>query len=140
MAEHVYSVWVIARPSKDVEGQWVGHCVEFDVVSQGDSLDHAIRMVLEATSMVVLDDLQKHRDPRQRRAPEDYFETLSRVISSGQKVPLDLALADTSRKRLYAIPFRLALETRSIAPKKAKAKAKPKPVPANVAFTEQVAS
>ena len=140
MGEHVYSVWVIARPSKDVEGQWVAHCVEFDVVSQGDSLDHAIRMVLEATSMVVLDDLQKHRDPRQRRAPEDHFETLSRVISSGQKVPLDLALADTSRKRLYAIPFRLALETRSVAPKKAKAKATPKPVPANVAFTEQVAS
>ena len=90
MKEHVYSVWVIARPSKDIEGQWVGHCLEFDVISQGDSLDHAIRMVLEATRMVVVDDLQKHRDPRQRRAPEDYFETLSRVISSGQKVPLDL--------------------------------------------------
>jgi len=133
--EHFYSVWVIARPSKDVEGQWVGHCLEFDVVSQGDSLDHAIRRVLDATTMVVADDLHKHRDPRQRRAPEDYFETLSRVISSGQKVPLDLALADKRRKRIYAIPFRLALQAESRAPKKAK----PKAVPANVAFTEQLA-
>ena len=42
MDERVYNIWVIACPSKSIEGQWVAHALEFDVVSQGNSLEHAI--------------------------------------------------------------------------------------------------
>lgn len=145
MKERHYNVWVVFSPSKGLPGQWVGHCLEFDVFSQGDSLQHAMNMIGEATSMVVLHDLQHGRDPVLRRAPEKYFEQLSRMQTNGERVPLDLAFEDKTGKRIYAMPLRLkVVEVQVALPKKHAAKAvakskaqKVKPQPASeVAFAQ----
>jgi hypothetical protein len=68
--DRIFTAWVVVRRADDVPGQWVSHCLDYDVVSQGDSLDHAMKMVVESTTIVVADDVSKGRDPMSRRAPE----------------------------------------------------------------------
>ncbi len=44
---------------KDAESdQWVAHCIEYDVATQGDSEEHAIAMIKEAVELHLED-----RDP-----------------------------------------------------------------------------
>ena len=84
-----YNMWVVVRPAEDVQGQWVAHCLEFDVVSQGNSLEHALEMVCEAVAMVVVDDRIAGRDPLERRAPEEFYDGLYALLEHGEKVPTD---------------------------------------------------
>lgn len=148
MGKHVYSAWLIASPSRDVAGQWVGHCLELDVVSQGNSLQHVLAMVGEACAMVAVHDLSNGKDPLARRAGEQYFETLFRMLKTGERIPIDIAQADKSGKYTYAILFELVVEgpmqaaTPTKRPASTTAKAKKK-APARryveVAFAQQVA-
>lgn len=105
--DRVYNVWVLAHPCQDVPGQWVAHCLEFDVVSQGNSLEHAMRMVGEACALVVVDDLTKGKDPLARRAPEKCFDEMFEALQTGNRVPMDIALADSTGKYSYAIQMEL---------------------------------
>lgn len=41
--------------AKDVPGQWVAHDITSDVVSQGNSPEHALKMLLEAIAIVASD-------------------------------------------------------------------------------------
>lgn len=66
----------------DLEGQWVGHCLDVDVVSQGASLQQAYEMTREAVEMVVLDDLNANRDPSERSAPREEWEAAYASVKS----------------------------------------------------------
>lgn len=141
MKEYRYTLWAVFTPSKQVPGEWVGHCLELDVVSQGTSLKHAMSMLSEACALVVVDDLAKGFEPMSRRAPEKDFEFLTKMQTSGERVPLDLAMSDTSRRRCYAMPFHLFVQrvssgtAASIAKAKAKSKKAVKPA-SDVAFAQ----
>lgn len=37
----------------DIPGVWVAHCVNYDVISQGNSPVHAFEMVIEALQMIL---------------------------------------------------------------------------------------
>jgi predicted RNase H-like HicB family nuclease len=78
-----YNLWVLVRPAEDLKDQWVAHCLELDVVSQGTSFTHAMEMVFEAIAMVVTDDIGAGRDPLSRRAPEEYWSELYHVMEEG---------------------------------------------------------
>jgi hypothetical protein len=84
--DRIFTAWVVVRRADDVPGQWVSHCLDYDVVSQGDSLDHAMKMVVESTTIVVADDVSKGRDPMSRRAPEACWEELWAVVRTGDRV------------------------------------------------------
>ena len=87
--------WLLVKPADDVPGQWVGHCLELDIISVGDSLQDAIKMTAEATFECVVDDLVNGRDPFDRNmAPAEYFGELSRVQSRGRFCPLSELPAD----------------------------------------------
>jgi len=74
------SVFLTRAP--DVEGQWVGHCLDLDVVSQGDSMRHAYEMTREAVELLILDDLNAGREPTLRSAPREEWEAATRVVHS----------------------------------------------------------
>jgi len=80
--------WVLVKPADDVPGQWVGHCLELDIVSVGNSLQGALEMTSEAVCDCIADDLIHERSPLDRRpaAPEFYTE-LTRVLSTGRYIP-----------------------------------------------------
>ncbi|HEY6056243.1 MAG TPA: hypothetical protein VIU86_20095 [Gaiellaceae bacterium] len=66
---------LLVYPAPDVPGQWVGHCLELDILSAGNSLEHAILMTEEAVQLCIADDVAHGLDPFARRpAPEEYFE------------------------------------------------------------------
>ncbi len=81
-ATRTFSFNVFLTRAPDVAGQWVGHCLEVDVVSQGNSLRHAYEMTREAVEMVVLDDLDLGREPTLRSAPREEWEAAYRVVQS----------------------------------------------------------
>lgn len=103
MKETEYNVWIILSPARDLPRQWVGHCLDFDVVSHGSSFEHALSMTAEACMMVIGEDLLAGHDPRSRRAPEEFFAKLTQIQTHGERIPLDLALRDTSGRRSYAL-------------------------------------
>jgi hypothetical protein len=65
---------VLVTPS-EVEGQWIGHCLNIDLVTQGESIQHAFAMVTEAVREVVRDDLAHGLDPLHRpQAPQECWD------------------------------------------------------------------
>jgi hypothetical protein len=78
--------WVVVEPAHDVPGQWTAHCLDFDVVTQGNSFGHALEMLCEATTIVLAEDLIAGRDPAKRRAPEECWEPLWLVQSHGRRI------------------------------------------------------
>jgi predicted RNase H-like HicB family nuclease len=78
------NLWVLVRPAPDVAGQWVAHCLDLDVVTQGNDFQHALRMLSEAVWMVMVADFELGRDPLKRtRAPEEDWSELYRVQREG---------------------------------------------------------
>jgi predicted RNase H-like HicB family nuclease len=107
-----YNVWILARPAPDVPGEWVAHCLDFDVMSQGNSLEHALHMVREAAILVAVEELNAGREPTARRAPEESFQELRGLLERGAKVPLRDAETPSagSRVTLCATQFELRFE------------------------------
>jgi hypothetical protein len=61
MAHHLekFPAWVLIRPAGDVANQWVAHCLQYDVVTQGTSPAHALDMIFEAVAIVLIEDLRE---------------------------------------------------------------------------------
>ncbi|MFA5053352.1 MAG: hypothetical protein WC565_04800 [Parcubacteria group bacterium] len=80
-----YNFWFLIERACDVPSQWVAHCLELDVVTQGNDLDHACKMLLEACAMVLLDDIEARRDISERRAPDEFWDRLWGVVRHGKQ-------------------------------------------------------
>lgn len=99
----VFQYWVKLVPAPDVPGEWVAHCLDFDVVTQGHGLFHAMTMAHEAVAMVVLDDLEHGHDPTTRRAPKVFWNEMYEVLQRARPVELrDLAAAPAPEGIVYA--------------------------------------
>jgi hypothetical protein len=80
-----YSFWIVVRRDPDAtdkdqpECQWSSHCLDLDVVSQGSSLADAYKMAVEASLLVLRDDLSRGADPLIRRAPQEFWSELEKI-------------------------------------------------------------
>jgi predicted RNase H-like HicB family nuclease len=73
--------------AEDVPGQWLGHCLDIDVMSQGDSFEHAMTMLLEAVRLTVKSDLERGVDPLARsQAPDECWELAQSILTEGTSV------------------------------------------------------
>jgi predicted RNase H-like HicB family nuclease len=86
--ERLYNFWVLVRPAEDVPGQWLAHCLETDVVTQGNSIEHVLEMIAEAAQMVVAEDIASGRDPYERRAPQEYWDELYELLRNAEYTDL----------------------------------------------------
>lgn len=85
---------VLIRPAPELEGQWVAHCLNWDLVSQGSSPSHAASMIAEAILLAIREDAEAGLDPAQRRpAPHEYWELFSKTQYNGTRI----ASADVDR-------------------------------------------
>ena len=101
-------VWLVLKPAADVLGQWVAHCLELDVVTQGNSLAHALEMGREVVALTLADDLDAGRSPRDRGpAPEEYWMEYYEILTQGERLPLRDSLAAAGDVRALAVPLRL---------------------------------
>jgi predicted RNase H-like HicB family nuclease len=101
------NVWVLAYPAEDVPGQWVGHCLDLDVVSVGTSLDDALRMTAEAVALCLQWDAESGLDPFARsKAPGEAWELLDRVVREGRygEHPANAAMVVATQFHIAAVP------------------------------------
>jgi predicted RNase H-like HicB family nuclease len=100
----LFTCWVLIERSVDIDG-WVGHCLEFDIVSQGDSPQHALAMVKEATGICLLDDLNDGVDPEsvRERAPTECWEALYELMKRGDRVPMKQIESGEAKVTRFAI-------------------------------------
>ena len=101
--KRTYNFWVVVRPAEDLPGQWVAHCLDLDVVSQGTSLQHAVEMVGEAIGLTAVEDLIASRDPLIRRAPEEFWADLYTLLREGKKVENPSELLSAKSPRISAL-------------------------------------
>lgn len=104
----VFTSWVMVEPAVDIPGVWVGHSLDFDVISQGNSPQNAIEAVTEAVAMTIIDDVQHQLDPGERRAPSEFWDRLAQVLKHGERVKIS-ELSGT-RKVVAATELTLVLE------------------------------
>lgn len=104
----VFTSWVVVEPAEDIPGLWVGHCLDLDVISQGNDPHDAIESVTEAITMTVMDDLHHGLDPTGRRAPAEFWERLAHVLKHGHQVKLSEVTGE--RKIVLVTQVTLVLE------------------------------
>jgi predicted RNase H-like HicB family nuclease len=110
-----FSVLIQAAP--DVGGQWLAHCLNWDLVSQGDSPKHAIEMIVEAIVIAVEDDRAAGLDPSDR--PSAKREAWDRFLSV-QQSGIRIAAADieklprSQRTSIAAVIYLSTIDIRAV--------------------------
>ncbi len=104
LVNRLFNAWVIVRPAEDLDDQWVAHCLDFDIASQGNSIHQAVQMAAEATVLRVSEDLMAGHDPLLRRAPEDHWEALWQTLRSGSPIdPIEVEEKQRAEVRAVAV-------------------------------------
>ena len=103
-----YTGWAYITRAEDLENSWVAHCLDFDVMSVGDSPQHALEMVREAVGICLADDLNRGFDPRSRKADEEAWQPLLRLFEKHTKVPASEMNAHENFKE-FAVPLTVVL-------------------------------
>jgi len=82
-----YPCWAVVEPAPDIKGKWVAHCLEFDTLAQADDPETAVRLLVEGTNDIVLEDLRAGVDPLGRRAPQkdEHWEILRYVADKPEQ-------------------------------------------------------
>lgn len=111
---------------EDLPDQWFAQCLAFNVVSQGDSVAHAIEMVLDAIRIVFENEIGQGHDPLARNglgpwrkpAKKAEWERLERLILGGKLgTRAELARVDERGLDAVATQIEVRLATRARAPK-----------------------
>lgn len=84
----MYEWSVLIYRAPDVEGQWVAHCLNWDLVSQGDSPGHAAQMIAEAAVLAIEEDKAEGFDSAKRpSAPKELWDLFSQTQRRGKQIP-----------------------------------------------------
>jgi predicted RNase H-like HicB family nuclease len=108
--EHIsFSGWAYITRAEDVPGCWVAHCLDFNIMSAGDSPQHALEMVHEAVGLALADDLSRGLDPHARKADDDDWAPLIRLFEKHTKVPVSTMDTCGQDFREFAAPLTVVL-------------------------------
>jgi hypothetical protein len=111
--KRVYSCWIVVEPAEDMAGTWVSHCLNFDLVSYGDSPADAAGGVCAAIEDAIVDDFQHQRDPSKRGAttPAECWAVLDEILKRGKTVKLSDVPAEAKVKLARQVNFAVVVET-----------------------------
>jgi len=100
---------IVIYPAPDLEGQWIAHCLETDVVTQGNSADHAFQMMAEALEAISKFNLSHGRFPvALTPAPKEIWELFDIEKPGGIVANVAVSSKD-ARKRTPQIPDTISL-------------------------------
>lgn len=105
-----YNIWFVVKPAPDVKGQWIVHCLDVDVVSQGNSPAHAFQMGAEAATLFIFDELDAGREPLCCRAPDEYWDELRKIMKHGERADFDEEWMDGDTSVHMAVQAQMILE------------------------------
>lgn len=80
MQTKFHNLSLIIERCPNIPGQWIAHVLDFDIFTQGRSLQHILEMVLEASLMVVEAEAKIGRDPLVRRAPDEFWARWREIV------------------------------------------------------------
>lgn len=109
MGMRSFNLWVVVKPAEDLPDQWVAHCLDLDVVTQGTSFQHAMQMAFEVSSMMVVEDIVAGRDPMACRAPAEDWADLYKIVAEGHQVPFAQLERGVSRAYVKAVASQVVL-------------------------------
>jgi predicted RNase H-like HicB family nuclease len=116
----MYEFSVLIHSAPDVEGAWIAHCLNLDVVTFGDSPKHAFEMVVDALAMVIQDDVEAGRDPLERKsAPQECWQMLEKIEQRGERCDAQSAdkaadEPDGGRHVFFSVRLRMQFERRAV--------------------------
>jgi len=65
----------VIYPAPDLPGQWVSHCLELDLISQGNDPQQALDMIADAIELMAEENIKHGRPPFTfRSAPPEAWE------------------------------------------------------------------
>ncbi len=100
MTTKFYNLSMLFTHPPDIPAIWVVQILDFDLVTQGDSLAQAMQMALEATALIVQWDVAAGKDPADRRAPAEEWDAFLEVVTHGQALT---GLQSVDEKHLRAL-------------------------------------
>jgi predicted RNase H-like HicB family nuclease len=93
---------VLIQPAADLPGQWVAHCLQGDVMSQGSSPAEARDSLVEAFQIVFEHEVEHGRNPFERRsAPEECWAAWKHVMQNGRPV----SFAEAEQRATAAVAY-----------------------------------
>ncbi len=127
-AKQRFTLTLVLKPSEDIPGRWVSHCLDMDVVSEGDKLSEAMGMISEAAGMTLTDDLNGGRNPLARRAPKEFWDELDRIVETGTPVTFSQMFSPArSNWKALTCQLNIHIEGKMVAHEFTKPIAQPKP-------------
>jgi predicted RNase H-like HicB family nuclease len=87
LADHM--AWVVVTPADGVPGEWLAHCLDLNVMSQGRSLSHALEMLSEAVGLVLDEDCTAHQNPFDRKAPQEDWDAFAEHMRTAELTSLE---------------------------------------------------
>ena len=78
-----FNAWIVVQQAEDVPGQWLAHCLDFDLFALGENPQQAMEMIAEAISIAVADDVLHKRDINAHSAPVEFWEKLKEIQRFG---------------------------------------------------------
>ncbi len=104
MATETRHVWVLVTRS-DISGQWLSHCLDLDIMSQGSSIEHALESLREAMLVCIADDDEHGLNPFDRgAAPDECWVPFWGVMK--EHIPLD-SVPESQRSQISAVVAKL---------------------------------
>ena len=102
-----FSVLIHREPG--LEGQWVAHCLNWDLVSQGESPANAVKMIVEAIVLAIVEDAREGLDPNDRPpAPDDLWKLFANTQQHGTRISpgdVDTLAAQTGEPVIAAVMY-----------------------------------
>jgi len=90
---------VVIYPAPDIKGQWIAHCLETDIVTQGDSADHAYEMIVEAVKDIARFNLDHGRPPfKFTPAPKEVWDLVGISQATGISANIEVSSRKMKRK------------------------------------------
>ncbi len=78
---------VIIYAAPDLEGQWIAHCLETDIITQGNSAPEALEMIAEAIEVIAIQNVSKGRPPIIfSNAPPEVFDMYKQAMDLATRI------------------------------------------------------
>jgi hypothetical protein len=95
-----FALRMVLSPAPELQGQWIAHGLETDIVTQGDSAEHALAMMADALQTLAAHQALRRRPAlRLRPAPKEVWDL------AAEAVPLDLTAHVDRRRRGAPTPL-----------------------------------
>lgn len=103
-----YPCWVIVTPAPDT-GTWVAQCLTFNSLASAPTPDLVLKLIIETTISVVIEDLNERIDPELRRAPDEDWQELWDILANGERGTAVPSAMSTATGR-FAYQFMLRVD------------------------------